>query len=156
MPMTQWKKTRLRPLVIAWVVLTASCNSDPNGETELQARAQADIAGMQTSLAGQFRTEAEGQRLTGELDNRNVPTGTAISFCLVQPSGTTALAAPETNAQGVAQFELNTQNGQAVPKVSVGDKIEAHQGATNSGGADCSAPLLVSATFHVDMDQPNH
>jgi hypothetical protein len=81
--------------------------------------------------------------------------GTAISFCLVKPTVTTPLAAPQTDAQGVAQFELNTQNGQTVPRVNSGDKLEARQGAMSSGTADCSAPLLVSATFQPEVVQVN-
>jgi len=128
---------------------------DPAGEMELQATAQATINGMQTELKGQFRIEAEGLRLRGELDNSGFPTATAISFCLVKPTGTTPLVAPQTDAQGVAQFELNTQNGQTVPRVNSGDKLEARQGAMSSGSADCSAPLLVSATFQPEVVQVN-
>jgi hypothetical protein len=79
---------------------------------------------MQAELKGQFRIEAEGQRLRGELDNSGFSIGADISFCLVKPTGTTPLAAPQTDAQGVAQFELNTQNGQTVPRVNSGDKLE--------------------------------
>jgi len=128
---------------------------DPAREIELQATAQANINGMQAELKGQFRLEAEGQRLRGELDNSGFTMGTAISFCLVKPTVTTPLAAPQTDARGVAQFELNTQNGQTVPRVNSGDKLEARQGAMSSGTADCSAPLLVSATFQPEVVQVN-
>jgi len=137
-------------------LLLGSCGSmDPAREIELQATAQANINGMQAELKGQFRIEAEGQRLRGELDNSGFTMGTAISFCLVKPTVTTPLAAPQTDAQGVAQFELNTQNGQTVPRVNSGDKLEARQGAMSSGTADCSAPLLVSATFQPEVVQVN-
>jgi hypothetical protein len=137
-------------------LLLGSCGSmDPAREIELQATAQANINGTQAELKGQFRIEAEGQRLRGELDNSGFTMGTAISFCLVKPTVTTPLAAPQTDAQGVAQFELNTQNGQTVPRVNSGDKLEARQGAMSSGTADCSAPLLVSATFQPEVVQVN-
>src|SRR4029077_18081609 len=137
-------------------LLLGSCGSmDPAREIELQATAQANINGMQAELKGQFRIEAEGQRLRGELDNSGFTMGTDISFCLVKPTVTTPLAAPQTDAQGVAQFELNTQNGQTVPRVNSGDKLEARQGAMSSGTADCSAPLLVSATFQPEVVQVN-
>lgn len=144
-------------LAKASLVLLAGCGSamDPAGEIELQATAQANINGIQAELKGQFRIEAEGQRLRGELDNSGFSVGTAISFCLVKPTVTTPLAAPQTDAQGVAQFELNTQNGQTVPRVNSGDKLEARQGAMSSGTADCSAPLLVSATFQPEVVQVN-
>jgi hypothetical protein len=151
-------KARPGFLTIALSVSLAGCGSamDPAGEIELQAQSQANINGVQAELRGQFRIEAEGTRLTGELDNSNFPANTAISFCLVKSSMTIPLAAPDTNAQGVAQFELNTQNGQTFPRVNVGDKIEARQGATASGGTDCTTPLLASATFQVDVNQLNH
>src|SRR4029077_16154617 len=100
-------------LTIALSVSLAGCGSamDPAGEIELQAQSQANINGVQAELRGQFRIEAEGQRLRGELDNSRLSMGTAISFCLVKPTVTTPLAAPQTDAQGVTQFELNTQNG---------------------------------------------
>ena len=45
-------------------IAMGSCGSmDPAGEIELQATAQANINGMQAELKGQFRIEAEGQRL---------------------------------------------------------------------------------------------
>jgi hypothetical protein len=151
------RKAQLRFLTMAPLVLLAGCGSamDPAGEIELQARAQANSNGVQAELRGQFRIEAEGTRLTGELDNSDFPSGTAISFCLVKPSMTIPLAAPDTNAQGVAQFELNTQNGQTVPRVNSGDKLEALQGAMSSGTPDCSAPLLVPATFQPEVVQVN-
>jgi hypothetical protein len=145
-------------LILALPILSTGCGSamDPAGEIELQAKAEANINGVQAELRGQFRIEAEGTRLTGELDNSNFPANTAISFCLMKPTMTIPLAAPETNGLGVAQFEVNTQNAQTVPRVNVGDKIEARQGATASGAADCSALLLASATFQVDVEQTNH
>jgi len=151
------RKARPGFLTIALSVSLAGCGSamDPAGEIELQAQSQANINGVQAELRGQFRIEAEGQRLRGELDNSGLSMGTAISFCLVKPTVTTPLAAPQTDAQGVTQFELNTQNGQTVPRVNSGDKLEARQGAMSSGTADCSARLLVSATFQPEVVQVN-
>src|SRR5690242_21461348 len=40
---------------------------------------------------------------------------TSISFCLVNPTVTIPLVGPQTDAQGVVQFELKTQNEQTVP-----------------------------------------
>jgi len=92
--------------------------------------------------------------LTGEMDNPNLTVGTPVSFCLVKMSATMPLAAPqamEASGQLVTQFVLTSQNSQAVPTVAVGDRLEARQGATAAGGADCMAPLLLSATFQADM-----
>ena len=153
-----WNKARLALGLVPLSGLVVGCaTTDPFGrEVELQAQAQADLNGVPAQLHGQFRIEAEGVRLTGELDNSNFPSGKAISFCLSKPTVRIPLAAPDTNAQGVAQFELNTQSGQTVPTVNVGDKIEARQGATTAGSADCTAPLLISATFQADINQSDH
>lgn len=153
-----WRKARLALGPVLLPDLAVGCaTTDPFGrEVELQAQAQADLNGVRVPLHGQFRIEAEGVRLMGELDNSNFPSGTAISFCLLKSTVRTPLGAPDTNAQGVAQFELNTQSGQTVPTVNVGDRIEARQGATSSGSADCAAPLLISASFQADVDQSNH
>jgi hypothetical protein len=138
-------------------ILGACSGSDPMSmnQMELQAKAQASINGMQAELNGQFRSEAEGQRLTGEVDNLNLAAGTNVSFCLAQGSGSKPLAVSQIN-MSMVQFTLNTQSGQMVSKVNVGDTLEARQGATGSGMADCSAMLLVSASFQPDVDQPNH
>jgi hypothetical protein len=156
---THWVKLGFGLTTMVLTLLTVSCggSSDPAAETELQARAQAMVNGMQVEVNGQFRSEAEGQRLRGELDNPNLAVGTPVSFCLVKPSGSMPLAAPQAmlaSGQEVAQFELNTESGQPVPNVVVGDKFEARQGATAAGTADCGAPLLLSATFQLDVNEP--
>ena len=123
------RKARPRLLTIAPSVSLVGCAStmDPAGEIELQAQSQANINGVYAELRGQFRIEAEGQRLRGELSNSGFSMGTAISFCLVKQTVTTPLVAPQTDAQGVSQFVLNTRIAQTVPRVNVGDKIEARQ-----------------------------
>jgi hypothetical protein len=88
---------------------------DPAAEMELQAAAEAMSNGRRAGLEGQFRIEPKGQPLPGELDNSCFSLGTAISFCLVKPTVTIPLVGPQTDAQGVVQFELKTQNEQTVP-----------------------------------------
>lgn len=154
--MKRWSTIPLAGLTIGLSLLLGSCGGgDPVPEVELQADVKATINGMQAELKGQFRIELGSKRLRGELDNSGFPMGTAISFCLVNSTGTTPLEAPQIDAQGVAQFELNTQNRQTVPQVNSGDKLEARQGATSSATADCSAPLLISATFQPEVVQVN-
>jgi hypothetical protein len=72
-------------------------------------------------------------------------------FCLATANGSIPLAAVKLgnndDDQKNAEFELDTQNGDSVPNVIVGDKLDARKGA-NSGKADCGAPLLISARFH--------
>lgn len=145
--------------IILVVAFEAACGGgDPSSSgTELRAQAQVTINGMQAQLDGHFRVEAEGRRLRAELDNTGLPTGTAISFCLVTSSGSVALAAPQTvpaSGQDMASFQFDSQSGQSVPNVAAGNTLEARQGATSSGAADCSAPLIASASFVPDIDEP--
>jgi hypothetical protein len=129
-----------------------------SGEVRLRAKAEAVINGHQVELNGDFRNEAGRQRLKGDLEDAGLAAGTSISFCLVTSSGTVPLAVgvigrneeDELEEPDEAEFELDSEKGQTVPAVAVGDKLEARQGATMSGTADCSATLLISATFQPD------
>jgi hypothetical protein len=76
--------------------------------------------------------------------------GSPISFCLVSGTVTTPVAIGKVKLEGqlkVAEFGLDTNNGDAVPHVASGDTIEAHRGVS-AGAADCSKPLLVSVAFY--------
>jgi len=152
----RWTTIRFGLSTAALALLSAGCGSMNSAMTMtgLQARAQTMANGMEMQLTGQFQTAPQGMSLTGELDNPTLTAGTPVSFCLVRMSGTMALAAPpamDESGQVVAQFVMNSQNGQGVPSVSAGDRLEARQGATSAGSADCMAPLLLSATFQADM-----
>jgi hypothetical protein len=131
---------------------------DPDQGVRLRARAQRVIKGIEAELRGDFRrqnggNDDQGRRkdLHGELENINLPRGTEISFCLATSSGSIPLAAVKVghndDEQRSAEFELESQNGDSVPNVAAGDKLEARKGAS-SGKADCGAPLLISASFH--------
>jgi hypothetical protein len=133
-------------------------SQDQDQGTRLQARAQRVIRGIEAELRGDFRRQngdrddgGRRKRLRGELDNINLPGSTEISFCLATANGSIPLAAVKLgnndDDQKNAEFELDTQNGDSVPNVIVGDKLDARKGA-NSGKADCGAPLLISARFH--------
>ena len=126
---------------------------DDRQETRLRARANRVIRGIEAELKGEFRSEDGRKRLEGELDNINLRIGTGISFCLATSNGTIPLAAVKigthNDGQKNAQFELDTENGDQVPDVVAGNKLEARNG-TNAGMADCSKPLLISATFQRD------
>jgi hypothetical protein len=136
----------------------AEGQQDDGQGTRLRARAQRVIKGIEAELRGDFESEKGGRddggqrkRLRGELDNINLPGGTEISFCLATSKGSVPLAAVKLSNHDDdrknAQFELDSQNGDMVPKVVVGNKLESRQGGS-SGKADCSAPLLISARFH--------
>lgn len=144
---TALAKTMVAILALAGGLLVSPRSEQARGGDELRLRARgvADINGIETQLIGDFRTSPIRQRLSGELQNINLDLGTDISFCLASGGTTTLQAvAPVELIVGVkiAQFELDTEFGDTVPSVAVGDVLEAHQGT-----ADCSAPLLVSATF---------
>ena len=145
-------------LSMATALVLAGCGGgDPRGETELQAQAQALIQGAQTELQGQFRIESDDRRLRVELDTGGLPLGQPVSFCLVTSSGSTPLSAPQLvtgKGQEFAQFQLDSGAGQTVPSVIAGNQLEAREGASSSGAVDCSAPLLLSATFQPDVDKP--
>lgn len=113
------------------------------------------INGFEAELRGDYR-ENNGvpTRLTAELDHIKIPVGTPIAFCL-QDSVTlvkTKLGVGKVRMlAGVptATVELRTNDGQFVPKVTLGDKLQAHQSAvapfkTSPG---CGAPLLISGQF---------
>src|SRR5262249_229533 len=157
--MNSWKNILIGLSILTLALFAGGCgssSSDPPNEIEMQARAQGLINGMEAELDGQFRIEAEGQRLRGELDKLNLAIGTPGAFCLVKSTGTVALAAPvvmKWGGGGLAQCELNTQNGQTVPTVVAGDTLQARQGATASGTADCGKPLLLSAVFQAEVNQ---
>jgi hypothetical protein len=131
---------------------------DPDQGVRLRARAERVIKGIEAELRGDFRRQNGGhddqgrrKELRGELENINLPGGTEISFCLATSNGSIPLAAVKLghhdDEQRSAEFEFESQNGDNVPNVVAGDKLEARNGA-NSGKADCSAPLLISARFH--------
>ncbi len=124
---------------------------------ELEAENEMESGGVEIELKGDFRSEFDRQRLRGEFKDNALVSGTTISFCLVTSSGSMALAVAKTgsNDGNEAQFELDSKKGQTVPTVVAGNKLEARQGATTGGTADCSAPLLASATFQPKEEEEN-
>jgi hypothetical protein len=143
--------------VMAATAPTEGQQDDGQG-TQLRARAQRIIKGIEAELRGDFQSQKGGRddggqrkRLRGELDNINLTGNTEISFCLATSNGSVPLAAVKLSNreddQKSAQFEIDSQNGDSVPNAVVGNKLEARQGGS-SGKADCGAPLLISARFH--------
>lgn len=122
---------------------------------ELGVRKNKIINGFEAELRGDYR-ESNGvpNRLTAELDHINIPVGTPIAFC-VQDSATlvkTKIGVGKVRRiAGIptAEVELRINDGDFVPRITVGDKLQAHQSAvapfrTSPG---CGAPLLVSGSF---------
>jgi hypothetical protein len=113
----------------------------------LTARAERVIRGIEAQLRGDFRRKnGDRKRLNSELENINLAIGTDITFCLATSGGDIPLGSVKVHQnnqnQKVAEVELESQDGDKVPNVVVGDRLEARK------GADCSAPLLIKARFH--------
>lgn len=128
-----------------------------SGEVELSARGEAVINGIQAELRGQFERRPDRTRLDGQLENINLPLGSAISFCLVQGGQTIPLAVGIIQLQDQrreAEFHIRTDQGQTPPNVQIGDVLQARDGA-NVTMADCSRPLLVAGTFVPDSSSGN-
>jgi hypothetical protein len=125
-------------------------------QVELKARADAVVNGAQIELRGQFEREPEETKLEGELDDMNLPVGSAVSFCLVQGISTIPLAVGiiQEEDERKAEFELRSDEGQNPPNVQVGNILQARDGA-NGNMADCTRPLLLAATF-VQDDNSGH
>lgn len=130
-------------------LMAASKPDDGQGQ-RLRAEAHKLIRGFDAELRGDFRSGNGDRRLQGELDNINAPRGTEISFCLATSNGEVPLALKQISRndddQRSVEFELESQNGDVVPNVVVGDSLEARHGG-NNGQADCSAPLIITAKF---------
>ena len=124
----------------------------PANQVELKARADAVVNGVQVELRGQFDREPERTRLESELDDINLPVGSAVSFCVVQGISTLPLAVGIIQGEGdqrKAVFEIRSDHGQNPPNVQVGNVLQARDGA-NGNMADCTRPLLLAATFVQD------
>jgi len=122
---------------------------------ELGVRKNKIINGFEAELRGDYR-ESNGvpTRLTAQLERINIPTGTPIAFCLVDSITLvkTKLGVGKVKMVGgvpTAEVELRTSDGDFVPKVTIGDKLQARQSAvapfkTSPG---CGSPLLISGKF---------
>jgi len=121
------------------------------GEVRLRARGEAVINGVEVELRGNFERRPERTRLDGELEDINLPVGSAVSFCLVQGGRAIPLAVGIIQSSGGrrAEFHIRTDDGQHPPNVQAGDVLQARDGA-NGNMADCSRPLLVAARFVPD------
>lgn len=122
-------------------------------DVRLAARKNKEINGLEAQLRGDYRERnASPQRLNSELENINIPIGTQVAFCLVQDGVKTKIGTGQVQDVGgvqVASFELNTNDGDSVPKVNAGDVLQARQSkiAPFKSNPGCGAPLLIAAPF---------
>jgi len=149
----------MRKHLIAITVLLALTVLGPSQlwaqSLELGVHQNKIINGLQAELRGDYQqNNGVPNRLTAELDHIKIPVGTPIAFCL-QDSVTlvkTKLGVGKVRLlAGVptATVELRTNDGQFVPRVTLGDKLQARQSAvapfkTSPG---CGSPLLISGKF---------
>jgi hypothetical protein len=118
-------------------------------EVQLSAGGQMVISGVAANLSGNFEQRPDRTSLDGQLENVNMPVGSAVSFCLMHAGQTIPLAVGTAQLLGqsrAAEFQLRTDQGQNPPRVQAGDVLQARDGA-NVTMADCSRPLLVAGMF---------
>ena len=140
-------------LVVAGVVCSGSAIWAQ--QTRLRARKNKVVNGLEAQLRGDYReTGGSPSRLSVDLENINIPVGTPVAFCLVDSvtlTRTKIAEGPVAVVGGilVASAELNLTDGEFVPAVNIGDKLQARQKAVAPFTAtpDCSTHQLVSAVF---------
>lgn len=120
--------------------------------TQLRVRKNAQINGIEAQLRGDFRANPNPIRLNSDLENINLPVGTPVAFCLVQGTTRTLIGvAPVATVGGIldATVELSARDGDTVPAVNAGDRLQARQSKTApfNPNPNCSSPLLISGNF---------
>jgi hypothetical protein len=121
-------------------------------QVRLSARKNKIVNGIEAELRGDYRASGSPQRLNSELDNINVPVGTPIAFCLLQNGVKTLVGVGQVTLVGgvpTATVELNVNDGDTVPTVSVGDVLQARQKkkAPFKTQPNCASGLMVAAAF---------
>jgi hypothetical protein len=121
-------------------------------QVRLSARKNKIINGIEAELRGDYREKGSPIRLKAELDNINIPVGTPVAFCMLQNGVKTKVGVGNVALIGgipVAEIELSANDGDAVPKVSAGDVLQARQRKAPpfKTSPTCGTGLLVSAAF---------
>ena len=149
------KNKSLRYASLAVVLVLAAVGSAVQASAQqvrLAARATKTINGIDAQLRGDYRANGAPQRLNAQLENINLPVGTPVAFCILQNGVNTLLGRGKVTVVGgvnVAFVELNVNDGDIVPTVSAGERLQARQRTTapfrtNPG---CGAEVLVFANF---------
>ena len=132
---------------------TAFAQPDAGGSTiQLTARTTTVINGIRAELRGDYRAAASPIRLNSQLENLNLPIGTPVAFCLLQGTVKHMVGIGKVAIIGgvrTAKVELATSDGQHVPVVKAGDRLQARQTkvAPFNRPPSCASPLLTSAAF---------
>jgi hypothetical protein len=125
---------------------------DSGGQIQLTARTTTVINGIRAELRGDYRAAATPIRLNSQLENLNLPIGTPVAFCLLQNTVKHMVGVGKVALIGgvrTAKVELATSDGQHVPVVKAGDRLQARQTkvAPFNRPPTCGSPLLTSAAF---------
>ncbi len=137
--------------IIAVVCISASVWADQ--QTRFRARENKLINGFETELRGDYReTHGSPDRLNAELEKINLPIGTKVAFCLVQNGVSSLVGVARVQKQAgisVAEVQLETNDGENVPTVAIGDVLQARQrtAAPFQASPNCSTNLLIAAPF---------
>jgi hypothetical protein len=135
------------------VILAMAVSMVADQGLRLSARQNKQINGFQAELRGDYREKnGSPDRLNSEIDKINLPSGVPVAFCLVQ-SGTASLIGmgkvARTGGVPSVEVELSGNDGDTIPKVAVGDFLEAHQQPAKPflRNPTCTSPVLMTATF---------
>lgn len=142
---------------LAAVALGIVCLASPMWAQDIRllARRNKVINGIEAQLRGDYR-ESNGTplQLSADLENINLPLGTPVAFC-VKNSVTlvkTKIGVGKVALVGgilVATVDLNINDGDAVPKINVTDKLQARQRALPpfNPAPGCGTAILIQAPF---------
>jgi hypothetical protein len=134
--------------VVAVMGTSTQVWADKQQQLELKARQNKQINVFEAELRGDYREKIGPDRLNAELEKINLPAGTPVAFCLVHGGVATSIGV--TNVRGFnAEIELESEDGDTVPKVVAGDLLQAHQRLTApfNTAPTCGEVLLISAPF---------
>ncbi len=114
-----------------------SQNSGNPDRVRQEARAEAQFEGFEAELHVRFEKRADRTRLTAEVENVNLPAGTALNVCL----GGQTLGQIVLDALHFGELEIDSRNGHSVPSIGPADLIEVKQTAC---GVPAAPVLAVS------------
>jgi hypothetical protein len=134
------------------VVIGVSSQMWADQQTRFRARENKLINGFETELRGDYRESHSPDRLNVELEKINLPAGTKVAFCLLHDGVKSLIGVSTVGIEGgvsVAELELEATDGDMVPKVVVGDVLQARQriAAPFLASPNCVSNQLVAAPF---------
>ncbi len=134
------------------VVMGSSSQMWADQQTRFRARQNKLINGFEAELRGDYRESHSPVRLNVELEKLNLPAGTKVAFCLLHDGVKSLLGVSAVSIEGgvsVAELELEANDGDMVPKVAVGDVLQARQRTTSPflASPNCVSGQLIAAPF---------